>query len=67
MIKAIGIFIAIAALIMVFVLLLFCMYACAGAKYSIYSCYMRLKNKIVYNVFIRFSFQSYLKMLIGSY
>ena len=54
-VKSIGVFFAIGALILVLVMFLGCLYSCAYTKYSIFSCFMKLKNNIFYNALIRFS------------
>lgn len=66
MIKAVGIFLAIGVVILLVILILFCFRVCAYSKYSVFSCYMRLKNKVFYNMLIRFSLQSYLKTFVAS-
>ena len=61
-----GIFLALFAVMLVFVLILVLLYCCAYTKYSVFTCFMRLKNKIFYNTLIRFSLQSYLKTFVAS-
>ena len=55
LIKSIGVFFAIAALIFLIILLLMCVRACAATNYSCFKCYMVIKTKVFYNLFIRFA------------
>jgi len=66
LIKSIGVFFAIAAIITLIILLILCFRACAMTQYSCFRFYMRLKNLVFYNLFIRFALQSFLKFLIAA-
>ena len=66
MIKAVGAFVALAIMIIIVVILLICFRLCSATKYSCFSCYMKIKNKIFYNLFIRFALQGFLKFCIAA-
>lgn len=66
LIKSIGVFFAVAALILLIIALILCFRACSMTKYQCFKCYMTIKNKVFYNLFIRFALQSFLKFLIAA-
>ena len=66
LIKQVGSMLGIALVLVLIICLLLCFRMCAATKYSCFRCYMNMKSKIFYNVLIRFSIASYLKILMGA-
>ena len=65
-IKSLGVFLVLFVFIILLLFLLFCFRWCSSTKYSCFKCYMTVKNKIFYNLFLRFGLQSFLKFLIAA-
>ena len=64
--KQLGAFFGLFCLILLLISCLACFRMCAMTKYSVYKCYMTLKTKIFWNALIRFSLQSFLKLMMGA-
>ena len=66
LVKQLGAFLGLFCLILLLICFLACFRMCAMTKYSVYRCYMTIKTKIFWNVLIRFSLQSFLKIMMGA-
>ena len=66
LIKQLGAFFGLFCLILLLIGILACFRICAMTKYSVYRCYMTIKTKIFWNTLIRFSLQSFLKLMMGA-
>ena len=66
LVKQLGVYFGLFCLILLLIGLLACFRMCAMTKYSVYRCYMTIKTKIFWNALIRFSLQSFLKIMMGT-
>ena len=66
LLKQLGAFFGLFCLILLLISCLACFRMCAMTKYSVYKCYMTIKTKIFWNALIRFSLQSFLKLMMGA-